>query len=113
MGYSEEEKQYYFNEKPKGHCRHCGKIIVYSHYGDRNKSTGWEIDHSNPKARGGTNNPRNLYSVCSKCNMKKSDTPGWVYDKRFEARTLSGKVIEYFGGRAGDLGTDFRRVTKK
>ena len=34
---------------------------------------GWEIDHKNPKAKGGSDNPRNLQPLHWKANRKKSD----------------------------------------
>ena len=34
---------------------------------------GWEVDHSNPKSRGGTNSPRNLQAMQSRANRRKSD----------------------------------------
>ncbi|MCZ6706985.1 MAG: HNH endonuclease [Chloroflexi bacterium] len=35
--------------------------------------TGWEIDHRNPKAKGGTDNPRNLRALNTTANRRKGD----------------------------------------
>ena len=34
---------------------------------------GWHVDHKNPKAKGGTDNPRNLQPLHWEANLKKSD----------------------------------------
>lgn len=34
---------------------------------------GWEVDHKNPIANGGTDNPRNLQALHWEANRKKSD----------------------------------------
>lgn len=34
---------------------------------------GWEVDHKNPVAKGGTDNPRNLQPLHWEANRKKSD----------------------------------------
>jgi 5-methylcytosine-specific restriction endonuclease McrA len=37
-----------------------GSVILYSHYGDRNSSYGWEIDHIIFESRGGSDDLSNL-----------------------------------------------------
>ena len=32
---------------------------------------GWEVDHKNPKAKGGTDHPRNLQALQTKANRQK------------------------------------------
>ena len=34
---------------------------------------GWEVDHKNPKSKGGTDNPRNLRALHWEANRKKGD----------------------------------------
>ena len=34
---------------------------------------GWEIDHRNPKAKGGTDSPRNLRALNTTANRRKGD----------------------------------------
>ena len=34
---------------------------------------GWEVDHRNPVAKGGTDNPRNLRALHHEANREKSD----------------------------------------
>ena len=33
----------------------------------------WEIEHSKPKSKGGTDHLNNLYAACVKCNREKSN----------------------------------------
>lgn len=42
---------------------------AYGTLGDK----GWEVDHSHPKSRGGTDSPRNLQAMQSKANRSKGN----------------------------------------
>jgi len=59
--------------KNKGYCGHCGKKLAFTNYGRYGKRGAWEVDHSNPLSRGGTNYFRNLMPSCIPCNRKKRD----------------------------------------
>lgn len=48
-----------------------GTLIRYSAYGNTNSDYGWEIDHRNPVANGGTDHGRNLRALHWKANRKK------------------------------------------
>lgn len=108
MVYSNERLSDIF-DKTDGHCRHCGKQLSFSNFGKRYARGGWEVDHSVPISKGGSDNLRNLWSTCWICNLDKSNTRGTQYDRNFEPRTTAGKIVEFFGGRAGDWGTDPHR----
>lgn len=112
MGYSNERLSEIFS-KTNGLCRHCGLQLAAGNYGRRDARGGWEVDHSVPIAKGGTDNLRNLWPLCWKCNIDKKTKNGSYYDGYFEPRTFAGKVVEFFGGRAGDLGTDRHRDSKR
>lgn len=47
-------------------CKLCGRPA--------SKGVVLEVDHKVPVARGGTNNPSNLWTLCDICNSGKSDT---------------------------------------
>jgi hypothetical protein len=51
-----------------------GNTIRHGSYGTGGQY-GWEIDHKNPVAKGGTDNPRNLQPLHWEANRKKSDKP--------------------------------------
>lgn len=112
MGYSIEDLEWIFS-KTNGRCRHCQIQIAFGNYGRRDARGGWEVDHSNPRANGGTDHGRNLWPLCWKCNLDKRATNGHYYDKKFEAKTTAGKIVEALGGRAGDLWTDPHRVPRR
>lgn len=49
-----------------------GNVIRHGSYGTTGQY-GWEIDHRNPVAKGGTENPRNLRPLHWEENREKSD----------------------------------------
>lgn len=49
-----------------------GNVIKKGSYGTKG-DYGWEIDHKNPVAKGGTDNPRNLRPLHWEENREKSD----------------------------------------
>lgn len=49
-----------------------GNIIKRGSYGTVGEY-GWEVDHKNPKEKGGTDHKRNLQALHWKANRKKSD----------------------------------------
>ena len=49
-----------------------GKQIFKPSYG-KNSAQGWQIDHRNPVAKGGSDHRRNLRALNTKNNQKKSD----------------------------------------
>ena len=57
--------------KNNGYCWHCGKKLALTNYSRLRRRGAWEVDHSNPKAKGGTDYMRNLVPSCIKCNRSK------------------------------------------
>jgi len=55
----------------------CGAAMMYSKHGDRESPYGWEIDHINPVANGGGDNPENLQPLYWKNNADKADKLNW------------------------------------
>ncbi len=49
-----------------------GNIMYYHSYG-RNSAMGWEVDHSKPVSKGGTEHLNNLQAMNTKANRQKSD----------------------------------------
>ncbi len=72
LGYTDEELNYIY-DKTGGYCNICGKKLAFSNHGRYGEKGAWEVDHSNPIARGGTDYYRNLYPVCVECNRSKAD----------------------------------------
>ncbi len=55
-------------QKTGGLCSYCD---VSLNPFDRNAVNGFHIDHSNPRAKGGTDDLVNLVPACSRCNFAK------------------------------------------
>jgi 5-methylcytosine-specific restriction protein A len=66
-----------------GHCSHCGKQVPFKNYAGRAGHRGeWEVDHGEPKSRGGVDDLRNLRPSCVPCNRQKNDKSTTEY-RRF------------------------------
>jgi len=56
-----------------GSCHLCGKKLCFSNYGKLEGRGKWEIEHSIPKSKGGTDHLNNLYAACLSCNRSKGN----------------------------------------
>lgn len=72
-------------DKTDGYCRYCGKKICWKNYGEPGERGAWEVDHSNPRALGGTDRMSNLWPACIECNRDKSTMTGPQYSRFFES----------------------------
>jgi len=70
MGFSDEQLNKVY-DRTDGRCHLCGKKLTFKNYGCLDARGAWEVEHSNPKARGGTNRLNNLYPACIACNRSK------------------------------------------
>ena len=68
--YSSERLEFIY-DRTDGRCHICRKKIHWSNYGLIYKHGAWEVDHSNPKANGGSNRLTNLFPACISCNRSK------------------------------------------
>ena len=58
-------------DRTSGRCHICHERVVFKNYGALGARGAWEVEHSNPRARGGTNRLTNLYPACISCNRSK------------------------------------------
>lgn len=58
-------------DKTDGYCHLCHKKLAFKNYGVNGTKGAWHVEHSVPKAKGGTNHLNNLYPACIKCNTDK------------------------------------------
>ena len=72
MQYTDDELNYIY-DKNGGRCWHCGKKLSFTNYGQVAERGAWEVDHSIPLARGGTDHLNNLVPACIECNRSKGD----------------------------------------
>ncbi len=67
-------------QKTRNKCHLCHRRLNISCYG-----SDWHVDHSIPRAAGGSDHLNNLFAACVGCNCGKRDGSNRV------ARTLNGK----------------------
>jgi len=57
--------------KTNGYCHICHKKLSLKNHGINGTHGSWHIEHSIPKAKGGTNHLNNLFPACISCNLEK------------------------------------------
>ncbi len=108
MPYDDEVINYVY-DKTKRYCYYCGKRLSFVNYGKLGERGSWEIDHSKPRAKNGSNHLNNLVPACIECNRDKKTLHGSYYKNRFEPVTLGGKLADMLGLPEGFLGASRRR----
>ena len=68
-------------DRTSGKCHICHGALEFSSYG---KDDEWEVEHSNPRANGGSDRLSNLYPAHIKCNRSKGTKSTRVARKRFD-----------------------------
>ncbi len=58
-------------ERTSGYCHICGKKLAFTNHGRGGSRGAWEVEHSRPRAKGGTDRLSNLYPACITCNRAK------------------------------------------
>ena len=90
-----------------GHCHICRKRLCFGNHGAIGKRGAWEIEHSRPRSRGGTDHLNNLYAACISCNRSKgnSTTASARSGNGYRAAPLSEKKNRnaWTGGAVGAL----------
>ncbi len=59
-------------DKTDGCCHICHKKISFLNYGVHGAKGAWHVDHSIPRAKGGSDHLNNLYAACIPCNLQKN-----------------------------------------
>jgi 5-methylcytosine-specific restriction endonuclease McrA len=83
MGFSQITLRKIF-DKTGGYCYHCGKKLSFSNYGSLSGKGSWEVDHSMPLSKGGTDHLNNLLPSCIPCNRDKSALTTSQYRKQYK-----------------------------
>ena len=70
MSFTKEELRRIY-DRTSGYCHICHKKLAWSNYGRIDARAPWQVEHSVPKAKGGTGGMKNLYPACIDCNCLK------------------------------------------
>lgn len=62
-------------DKTDGRCHICHSKLSFKSYGIRSATGSWHIEHSVPRAHGGSNHLNNLFPACIDCNLDKGTLP--------------------------------------
>lgn len=60
--------------KTHGRCHICRSPLSFSNYGKTDARKAWEVEHSVPRAKGGTDHLNNLFASCIACNRSKGSS---------------------------------------
>lgn len=58
-------------DRTTGKCHICHKKLAITNYGRSGQRGCWEVEHSRPRAKGGSDHGNNLYAACIPCNRSK------------------------------------------
>lgn len=119
MDYSKEFRRKVF-DKTSGRCHLCGGGLFINNFGAIEKKGAWEIEHSIPKSKGGTDHLNNLYPAHIDCNRSKSNRTTRSVRAKYgrtrapysEEKAAEAKIENTFiGGGAGFVVGLFLRLT--
>src|SRR5207249_7028843 len=70
-------------DRTSGYCHICHRKLAFYNYGIVDAKGAWEVEHSRPRALGGTHHGNNKYAACIPCNREKGH--------RFSTRTMRAR----------------------
>lgn len=70
MAYSDEQLTRIY-DRTSGYCHICHKKLSFLNYAQYGGRAAWEVEHSKPRAQGGTSHGNNLFAACISCNRSK------------------------------------------
>ncbi len=104
-------------DRTTGRCHICHKKLAFKNYGALGARAAWEVEHSIPQAKGGTDHLNNLYPACIPCNRSKGSSSTVSArskhgksraplsgDKREKARTGNAFAGGTLGAMIGSVG---------
>lgn len=99
-----------------GYCHICGKKLSFLNYSFFLEKGAWEVEHSRPKANGGSHHRNNLFAACISCNRQKGKSSTRYArsqygrtraplprQKKEEMRLLNALIGGFFGAAMGTL----------
>lgn len=83
-------------DRTDGYCHLCCKKLCFINYASYGAKGAWEVEHSIPRALGGTDHLNNLFPACISCNRYKA-----AQSSR-SARSLHGRKRAPFSRKRKD-----------
>ncbi len=80
----DEETLNHVYDKTSGYGRYRGKKLAWCNHGDYGARVAWQVEHSIPLSRGGTDHLNNLFPACITCNQEKGTMTGREFLSLFE-----------------------------
>jgi len=105
MAFSKPKLDNIYN-RTTGYCHICHQKLARNNYGQFCARGAWEVEHSIPQSKGGTNHLNNLYPACIECNRGKSNKTTktarkWNNKTRAPFPPAKRKQAKYDNGVAG------------
>ena len=70
MKYTKEKLEQIYH-RTDGNCHICGGGLTFNNHGKKGEDGAWEVEHSKPLSKGGTDHGNNLYAAHFTCNRSK------------------------------------------
>lgn len=91
-----------------GYCHLCHAKLSLKYYGQPGKRGAWQVEHSVPRSKGGTNHLNNLFAACIGCNIDKSNwttrtARGWNGKSRAPLTPAKRKQAKFENGFTGAI----------
>lgn len=92
--------------RTQGRCHICRGRLTFANYAMHGRRGAWEIEHSRPRSRGGTDHGNNLYAAHIDCNRTKGvrSTRSARGEHGFAAAPRSAEATERDAQSLGILG---------
>ncbi len=99
-------------QRTSGYCHLCHAKLSVKNYGQRGKKGAWQVEHSVPRSKGGSDHLNNLFAACVSCNCDKSNKTtrtarGWNGKKCAPLNPEKRKQAKFDNGFAGAIAGGF------
>ena len=74
-------------DRTNGRCHITGIKLCFNNYGKWGRRGAWEVEHSIPRAKGGSDHGNNLYAASIKANRSKGTTTTRTARKKYGRTT--------------------------
>lgn len=95
-------------DRTTGYCHICKKKLSYKNYNRKGEKGAWEVEHSRPRSKGGSDRLNNLYASCISCNRKKGTftsrtARSWNNRRKAPLSKVKRKEVKYTNAMLGGI----------